>query len=337
MTDETAAPPLRIERPDPAALPPGWQTPRLAQGREADDTPPPGLRALLALRGETPVARLAYGAREGFAGAPGTTGFVGWYDATDAGAGAALLRCAAGELLDDGAARVVGPLNGSTWARYRLALPRVAGVPDGEPFLGEPVDPPGYADHFERAGFRPYLEYESRIVRAPAADPRVEPAAARAAERGIAFRGIDAARFDEEIRAVHELSLLAFAENPLYTPLGFEPFAAMYAAARPLLDPALVRLAHGADGGLLGFVFAYTDPLSASGPRIVLKTLAAHPAARGLGLGRLLTDAVHRVAAARGAAVIHALMHVDNVSTNISGRSESELFRAYRLYGAERG
>jgi GNAT superfamily N-acetyltransferase len=309
---------------------------RRSLGLPPGELPPAGLRLLVARRDEAPVARLAFGAREGFAGAPGTTGFVGWYEAADAAAGVALLRLAAGELLDDGAARVVGPLNASTWARYRLALPRVAEIRDGEPFLSEPVNPPGYADHFERAGFRSYLEYESRIVRAPAADPGVEPAAARAAERGVGFRGIALERFDEEIRAIHELCLAAFAENPLYTPIGFEHFAAMYEAVRPLADPALVRLAHDAAGRLLGFVFAYADPLATSGPRTVLKTLAAHPAARGLGLGRLLTDGVHRVAAERGASVIHALMHVSNVSTNISARSESEPFREYRLYALER-
>jgi ribosomal protein S18 acetylase RimI-like enzyme len=328
---------FRIERDvTQAELPPAWSAIARAAGGGDESPVPVGLRALIAVSGREPVARLAYDSGTGFAGAPGTTGYVGWYAAAAADAGAALLRLAAEDLFDEGADRVVGPLNGSTWARYRVALPREAEVVDGEPFLGEPVNPDGDAAHFERAGYTPHLEYESRIVRAPRADAALAPAAARLSERGVVIRGIDLTRFDAELRAIHELSLLAFAENPYFTPVDFAEFAAMYAAVRPLVDPALVRLAVGPAGQMLGYVFAYVDPLPADRPRIVLKTLAAHPAARGLGLGRLLTDAVHQAAAERGMPVIHALMQASNFSKNISGRSDSEPFRRYRLFAAAR-
>ncbi|CAN5727337.1 hypothetical protein BH23GEM3_BH23GEM3_16690 [soil metagenome] len=327
---------LRRERGVLAAEPPpGWAAVREAAGSPAEDRPPEGTRTLMAFRGAEAVARLGMGVRSGFAGAPGVTGFVGWYEAADGEAGAELLRQAAADLFGSGAERVVGPLNGSTWARYRLALSREVGIGDGAPFLSEPVNPPKYAEHFEAAGYRPHLEYESRIVRDPRPDPGLIPAAARLADRGVGIGGIDMQRYEEEIRSIHDLSLLAFARHPYYTPIGFADFSAMYTAIRPLVDPALIRLARDAEGRLLGYVFAYSDPL-ARGRRIVLKTLASHPAARGLGLGGLLTDAGHRVAAERGQPVIHALMHLANLSENISRRSESAHFRSYRLYVAER-
>jgi ribosomal protein S18 acetylase RimI-like enzyme len=68
----------------------------------------------------------------------------------------------------------------------------------------------------------------------------------------------------------------------------------------------------------------------------VLKTLAAHRDARGMGLGGILVDDIHAIAAERGSAVLHALMQVSNVSETISRRSGSELFRRYVLYGRER-
>ena len=48
----------------------------------------------------------------------GACGLVGHYEAEDAAAGVALLREAQQLLVRAGVSRVVGPVNGSTWARY---------------------------------------------------------------------------------------------------------------------------------------------------------------------------------------------------------------------------
>ncbi|CAN5700696.1 hypothetical protein BH23GEM6_BH23GEM6_18750 [soil metagenome] len=291
---------------------------------------------LVAFRGSEVLARLAFGASSGFSGAPGLTGYVGWYHAADGEAGADLLRRAVQELFNRGARRVVGPLDGSTWHRYRFTLPGT-GKPDssGNAFLGEPVNPPEYPLHFESAGFQPHLEYQSRIVRRPATEPESGAVAAKLTQSGVEVRGLDVPRFTGMIREIHQLSLIAFAENPYFTSIDLTHFESLYAPLRPLVDPELVRMAWSPDGRLLGFVFAYSDPLS-SEPRVILKTLASHPEVRGMGLGGLLTSQIDAAAALRGASVIHALMQLFNFSGNISQRSESELFRRYRLYIADR-
>jgi ribosomal protein S18 acetylase RimI-like enzyme len=62
----------------------------------------------------------------------------------------------------------------------------------------------------------------------------------------------------------------------------------------------------------------------------VLKTLAVHPDLMGQGLGRWLTEHVHRQAQARGyRRVIHALMHADNVSRRLG---HGEVLRRYTLF-----
>ena len=304
----------------------------------AGEPVPPGVECLLARVDGTAVARLGLLVARDLHGAPGASGLVGWYEASDADAGAALLRHAREVLAERGVARVLGPMNGSTWARYRLALPPEPGEPVPRPFLGEPVNPPEYAEHFTAAGFSVAAEYESRVVPRPEGEVADGAAtAARLAERGVEVRALDPACFEEQLRAIFHLSLDAFSANPYYTPIEFEPFRAGYERMRPLLDPELVRLAYGEDGTLLGYVFAYPDPLDRGegrAPRVVLKTLATAPEARGLGLGGHLTAEVARLAFAGGApAVIHALMHVDNTSTKISGKHAAALFRRYALYG----
>lgn len=316
-----------------------------------DDEVAAGAECLVAYDAGRPVARLAMQTAPELYGAPGPSGLVGWYEALDGEAGTALLARARETLAERGAARVLGPMNGSTWKRYRLALPPEPGDPAPTPFLSEPVNPPEYPAHFLAAGYTVAAEYESRAAHRPAGESYGPVTGARGAD-GIRTGPLDPARFDDTLREIYELSLRAFAENLYYTPIAFAEFAAAYLKIRPLLDPELVRLARGADGRLLAFVFAFPDPFDRvpdlpfataedagdepepRGLRVVLKTLATDPEARGLGLGGRLSEEVHHVAFERRApSVIHALMQVDNSSTHISGRLHGEPFRRYALFG----
>lgn len=316
-----------------------------------DEPVPPDATHLLARKDGEAVARLAVCIRYGLLAAPGRSGVVGWYETTDREAGVALLRRAVATACgpqtretgrgprgavgaDRPAERVLGPMNGSTWGRYRLALP--SDLHADPPFLSEPANPPAYADHFREAGFRVAAEYESAIVEdLSAGDERAPEFAARLAAQGGTMRTLDVGRFDEELESIHRLSIEAFAQNRFYAPIGLDEFRARYLPLRPILDPDLVRLAIGADGALLGFVFAFPDLLSTDDgrpTRVVLKTLATAPAARGLGLGSLLTDEIRRVAHAKGyRAVIHALMEAGNASVRIS-RHTARVFRRYALF-----
>ena len=300
-----------------------------------DEPVPGGARCLLARRGGEPVARLAFTMADDVHGAPGRTGLIGWYESVDASAG--LLAHAARMLAAEGAARVLGPINGSTWGRYRLALPPEPADGAAEPpYLSEPTNPPEYPSHFQAAGFRVAAMYESALLeRVAEPDPRRDELAERLRARGATVRPLDPARFDDELRALYDLSVAAFAQNLYYSPIGFEEFRARYLPLRPLLDPELVRLAEDAEGRLLGFVFGFPDLLTMRDgrpTRAVLKTLATAPAARGLGLGTFLGDEVRRVAHEKGyASVVHALMQADNASIAIS-RHSARVFRRYALY-----
>jgi GNAT superfamily N-acetyltransferase len=315
-----------------------------AAAAAAADTPPSAdaplpeeSRRMIVYRSGLPVARVGFGARAGFSGAQGVTGYVGWYAVTDADAGTCALDRAATALLDEGAERVVGPLDGSTWYRYRAAVPREKEIESGEPFLSEPRNPPDWPAHFDAAGFQPELEYETRLVAHPRRDLELEPRRAELTVAGVLIRPLELAEYERELRLLYDLSVDAFAANPYYSPISFAEFQGLYAGLRPLLDPALVRLAIGADGRLLGYVFAFPDLIASPGnPRIVLKTLATHRDVRGMGLGGILVDEIHAIAENRGAAVLHALMQTSNVSRNISSKSSSVLFRRYVLYGRER-
>lgn len=314
-----------------------WQGVRTRIGYATPDEPvPAGGTCLLARRGADAVARCSLG-RSRFTGETRPTGWIGNYEATDAEAGVELLNRAVQLLHERGMERVLGPLNGSTWHRYRFALRPTedADAAEAAPFGGEPWNPPEYPEQWRAAGFTTVAEYESRAVTLPPGVAASADAQAALRERGIRVRGLRSEEWDEELDALHALSAEAFRDNPFYAPIDLFAFRELYAPLRPLLDPALVRVAED-ERGPVGFVLAYPDPLTPGDARgrIVLKSLASAPRARGLGLGGLLVAQVHAAAAARGAAtVVHALMHLTNPSVRISAASGGEPLRRYVLFG----
>jgi ribosomal protein S18 acetylase RimI-like enzyme len=337
MTDSA----LRIESFAPGdALFVEFEALRLRAQPGAALEPVHGAVACLIARHESDaLARCTVQVVEDLHGASGRSGLVGHYESLDPIAGAALLRHACGLLAARGVVRVLGPMNGSTWARYRLALPTEPDDPTFDPptFPGEPVNPFDYHEHFTAAGFTVAARYESRMDLAPGAtDASHSITQDPVAPHGITVRSFNLGRFEDEIRAIFTLSLESFADNPYYAPIGWSEFRATYEAIRPILDPELVLLAHDTSQRPVGFLFAYADPGSRVPGRMlrfVDKTIAVAPAARGMGLGNHLLDVLRVRARARGAgAVLHALMHVTNFSMKMSARHDTRLFRRYALY-----
>jgi len=296
-----------------------------------------GVTCLVARDGGRAVARLSLHLRDGLRGAPGRSGLVGHYEASNVDAGAALLRAACDALTAGGAHRVLGPMSGSTWSRYRLALPREPGDPECAPphFSGEPRNPFDYPDHFNAAGFEVCARYESRIDDLAAGIHDATELARRARDAEVSMRPLDLARFDGELDLLHELSLEAFADNLYYSPIDRAEFRAIYAPQRSRMDADLVTIVTDARGVACGYLFGFADPLAAEvgSSRIVLKTLAVSPRARGRGVAGLMIDALRATAVRRRCRdMVHALMHVDNISSHLSHRYHSGVFRRYALW-----
>ena len=299
---------------------------------------PAGVSCLVARMSGQPVARLSVQAREDLTGAPGRSGIVGHYEALDRDSGVALLEAACRELAGIGVARVLGPMNGSTWARYRLALPARPGDPVFEPpfFAAEPRNPFDYPEHFDAAGFHVVARYESRLDDLATDAPDAGAVAARVARAGFSLRPIDLEHFEVELDVLFALSLEAFAENPYYSPIEAGAFHAMYEPLRARMDPEFVQVAMDSDGRPCGYLFAFPDPAAtanASSTRLIAKTVAVAPQARGHGLANYMLDRIRQAARRRGhREMIHALMHVTNASTSMSSRHGGRVFRRYALW-----
>ena len=279
------------------------------------------------------VARCSLWERYDPSGTPVPDGLVGHYAAANADAGTELLEHASKRHQAKGHERVIGPMDKSTWHRYRLLTDRGT-----EPtFFLEPDNPDEWPRHFIEAGFKPLATYTSSLnADLSQIDPRSDGRRSEFERNGITLRTLDMARFQDELAAIHELSLVAFARNFLYSPIQLEEFLASYAPIRTHLLPELVLLMEH-DERLVGFIFAIPDLLEpargASMRTVIVKSMAVHPDYGGRGLGGILMDEVQRAAQNLGfERAIHALMQETNLSRRISSHYGTTI-RRYTLYG----
>jgi GNAT superfamily N-acetyltransferase len=252
-------------------------------------------------------------------------GLIGHYAARDAEAAARLLGLAVEQLAEQNCSLAVGPLDGSTWNRYRLLSERGT-----EPlFFLELDNPDDWPSHFTDQGFNPLAQYYSAVSSCDLAAPS-EPV-----PDGMTLRPLNLDRFDDELCRIHALSLEGFRDNYLYSPIGREEFLAQYRGIRPYLRPELVLLLERQER-LVGYIFGIPDVLQEKrGQPIdtaIAKTMAVHPDFRSEGLGTLLLRSFTGVAAGLGyRRVIHALMHEENRSRKISAHTATTI-RRYTLY-----
>lgn len=264
-------------------------------------------------------------------------GCVGHFAVADPRAANLLLNSACARLAEQGCTLAIGPLDGNTWQRYRLVTERG----DEPPFFLEPDNPDTWPGLFAEAGFAPLAHYYSALNTTLAApDARLPVLAQRLHDAGFVFRSLDVERFEEELRRVHALSLVAFRDNFLYTPISAEDFLAQYSGIRRFVRPDLSLLAER-DGQLAGYLFALPDLLRGQRGEpmntVIVKTMAVHPDHAGQGLGTLLMARAQEAARQAGfTRAIHALFHESNRSGKISGHT-ARVFRRYTLFARALG
>jgi GNAT superfamily N-acetyltransferase len=271
-------------------------------------------------------------------------GLIGHYVAQDSVAARSLLNSACDQLAAQGCTIAIAPIDGNTWQSYRFMIDRGT----EPPFFLEPDHPPEYPQQFLQAGFAPLAYYSSAlVVDLMQKNPRLQPVAQRLSKLGVSIRSIDSTQFntefdtgfdtefDTELERIYQLSRISFRQNFLYTPLAAAEFIAQYHPIKPYLDPRLVLVAEHQQR-LVGFLFAIPNLEQAKRGEaidtVIIKTVAILPERPYAGLGSILVEQIQTIAHQLGyRRAIHALMHEDNKSRNLSDRYAKPI-RRYALF-----
>lgn len=173
---------------------------------------------------------------------PGHT-LVGFFECVDDQPVADALFAAAASA--GGPPDLLGPVDASFWVGYRL---RTAGF-DQPPFYGEPVNPEWYPRLFERAGFTVAQRYVSRRYRP---DERIDLSLFADLRVGYEAKGYEfhvptRTSFEDDLREIHGLISQLYADFPVYSPIDWPAFRAMFGGLKTITDLNLVTIArfHG--------------------------------------------------------------------------------------------
>jgi L-amino acid N-acyltransferase YncA len=255
-------------------------------------------------------------------------GLIGQFQAADDASSVQLLDDACKVLLENKCTLAVGPMDGSTWNRYRFVSRS-----DCRPaFFLEPQNPSFFPEHFHKAGFREIAKYHSAYAKnVRVAKSHTSTLAQRMHNEGVRFRTLDLSNYESELKKIYGVCIESFANNFMFTPISEESFLALYKPLKAFVEPKLVLIAE-VDGKIVGFNFCLPDHSASDEKTMIVKTLARCNDRKYAGLGKLMLAMSHNNAADLGyGAVIHALFHEQNKSSTLSGEL-AETFRDYSLY-----
>ena len=263
-------------------------------------------------------------------------GTIGHYCAADDSAAALLLACAGNRLRAVGCNRALGPMDGSSWRRYRFVT-----EPGTEPaFFLEPQNPPGWPKQFTAAGFSPLAHYISSLnPDLSQHDPRLAKAEARLRSLGVVLRSLRSGEVESYLPRIHQVCRVAFRTNYLYADFPQSDFLRHYEQLIPLLCSDLIIVAEQ-QSETVGFLFGVPDLLRRKHDlpldTFIIKTVAILPRYELSGLGALLVGRAQHIGAHLGfQRSIHALMHARNTSARNISDAYATPMRGYTLYAQE--
>ena len=241
------------------------------------------------------------------------------------------------ELKKEGIEIIIGPLNGTTWNKYRYVTEKGS----RRQFLLEPWNEDYSVSLFEKLGFKPLAGYISTVMEGMDSDGRrnlnkkIEKLKKFDYYKDIKVESAENKDLLTVLNKVYDLTVEAFKNNFLYSELEREIFLKMYMSYEDKIIKKFFKMLYLGDE-LIGYVFGIPDyaELGYKGKidTIILKTIAVSPIYNGKGMGYILINSLVEEAEKEGYEnVIYALMHQSNVSKNI-GLLLGNMLRKYTLF-----
>ena len=259
-------------------------------------------------------------------------GLVGQFYAEDEAAAAEALQFACRTLTEQGCTLAIGPMDGNPWQHYRWVTERGS----EPPFFLEPENPEAYPRYFLDQGFSPIAHYRSALsADLNVTDPRLQPVRDRLQRMGVSIRSLNLANLDAELRQIYAIVTTSFRHNFLYVPIPEPAFITQYHALLPFLKPEFVWLAEHQQR-TIGFLFTVPNWRELEQGQairtIILKTIAVLPERQYAGLGQVLFEHCHAIAAEAGYdRALYALVHDANPCANLV-RRYAQPIRRYALF-----
>lgn len=311
--------------------------------------------SLLALRNGKACARMVVRcSRDLCKYKDGPIGLISFFEAlNDQQAVANLLQTGRQWLKARGVQRIVGPMDGDTWHKYRFNV----GPFEQPPFMAEPYNPAYYAGLWEQFGFKILSKYFSKYVGdVQSILPKMVKYYNRSVQNGFTYRKFRLNDFENELTILYELSVRIFENNYFYSKISLEEFKQLYKDSKSIINESLVWFCQDKEEHTCGFVFSFPNYFEAiksmkgkSDLFHKLKFVMNKPKADILNIKSLGVTPDHRKSGI-GAALMYkayfegynlgfkkanmCLIHEENASAQLDA-GEGKIFRNYHLYEYE--
>lgn len=245
--------------------------------------------------------------------------YFGNFEAADMDSGQSMLKAIINDKETQYADHVlIGPVNGSTWKNYRIALNHFNST-----FPMDIASRDFYPELLSRNGFEILYRFNTNI------QTRLEW---KKPYQNEAFKVVyfNADQFSERLEEIYDVTMEAFSHAPFFTPVDKVSFIEKYRTQLPYIDTSLVPFALDAKDRICGYCSCYMGYDNRS---LILKTLARKQGKLYAGIGRILSQEAVKNTIDRGAeSMYHALMHESNDSNSLSAHFYGEPFKHYAIY-----
>jgi len=222
-----------------------------------------------------------------------------------------------------------GPMNGSTWDSYRIAVNLFQTA-----FPMDVANPEYYPSLLENAGLEVAKSYASHIDKKFEYDKeKIQKKQDQLTENGAIIRNINLDDFDQELDKVYDLCMSSFTNSFLFSTIERSEFKSRYLAMKPYLQAEYIWFVVDEQDDLKGMMFALSFPAPNNTKGYMAKTLARVPDKKYAGIGSVLSALLMVQAQEDGCSFgVHAFMEDKNVSNVLSGRFSGEPAKMYHLY-----
>lgn len=260
------------------------------------------------------------------------TAYIGWFDSDNNElTGTGLLLDVADKLKEKNCKRIIGPINGSTWGKYRFNLSSDSPILPGEPF-----QPNYYPIFWKNAGFENHHNYVTEIL------PRdlVKPMQADDLKNILAKNNIEALALTKDLANDYAEKLQTFynecfVDNPLFRPIDKATYLTISKQSLSYLKEDYSFLIIDQEKNPIGIFISVNNLPDAHDFKdtLLIKTLAVRKDYRNIQLGTTVINYIHYKAYQNGyQKIIHALMYDNNISSK-KGQEKfnTQVIRNYSL------
>ncbi|MGL4599194.1 MAG: hypothetical protein ACRCYO_16860, partial [Bacteroidia bacterium] len=187
---------------------------------------------------------------------------------------------------------LLGPMNGTTWDAYRFCI----GIASPDYFSEQPCMA-WFSEQWKANGFQIRENYVTTVDRKLHCDaPEILEREQSLQIQGIRMRTIAGENYVSELPRIFQFCTQTFRANVLYSGISEARFFEKHAGLNAYMHSETTLIAENSSGEIVGLIFCFADHFSTTKKRLIIKTVARHPAPGYRGLPQVMGNFATRFA-----------------------------------------